>query len=110
MKVPPHLFETTVAFYRDVLQLTEISNHAPSIGFEFGTNNLWIDPTPGMSQAEVWLEIVTNDLDTASTRLAEAGIVRRDEIEPLPQGFQAFWISSPASIIHLVCKDTESWT
>lgn len=28
--------------------------------------------------------------------------------ESLPQGFQGFWISSPASIIRLVRKDTES--
>ncbi len=107
MKVPPHLFEATVKFYREILQLNELSTPAPSVGFEFGSNELWIDPVAGMSQAEIWLEIVTNDLEAAATLLAEAGVVRCDEIEPLPQGFQAFWISSPASIVHLVCKDTE---
>ncbi|MGH2617936.1 MAG: hypothetical protein ACRDJC_22130 [Thermomicrobiales bacterium] len=30
------------------------------------------------------------------------GVVRRDEIEPLPEGLEGFWISSPASIVHLV--------
>ncbi|MCU0570502.1 MAG: hypothetical protein MUF49_28505 [Oculatellaceae cyanobacterium Prado106] len=109
MKVPPHLYEATVCFYRDVLGFEEITNHAPSVGFKFGTNQLWIDCVPGLSQAETWLEILTNDLAIASEHLSTAGIVRRDEIEPLPQGFQAFWISSPASIIHLICKDTESW-
>jgi catechol 2,3-dioxygenase-like lactoylglutathione lyase family enzyme len=109
MKVPPHLFEATVQFYRDVLGLKEITNHAPSVGFEFGANNLWLDRVPGISQAEIWLEVVTNDIAAASEQLNAAGVVRCDEIEPLPEGFQAFWVSSPASIIHLVCKDAESW-
>ncbi len=110
MKVPPHLYEATIQFYREVLCLKEITKHAPSIGFEFGSNSLWIDRVPGMSQAEIWLEVVTNNFEAASALLAEAGVVRCDEIEPLPLGFQGFWVSSPASIIHLVCKDTKSWT
>lgn len=109
MKVPPHSYEATVQFYRDVLGLKEITKHAPSVGFEFGSNNLWIDKVPGMSQAEIWLEVVTNDISSASEHLKAAGVVRCDEIEPLPSGLQAFWISNPASIIHLVCKDTDSW-
>jgi len=109
MKVPPHLYEATVQFYRDVLGLKEITKHAPSVGFEFGSNNLWLDRVSGISQAETWLEVVTNDIEAAAEYLKTAGVVRCDEIEPLPQGFQAFWVSSPASIIHLVCKDSESW-
>ena len=109
MKVPPHLYEATVQFYRDVLGLKEITKHAPSVGFEFGSNNLWLDRVSGISQAETWFEVVTNDIEAAAEHLKAAGVVRCDEIEPLPQGFQAFWVSSPASIIHLVCKDSESW-
>jgi catechol 2,3-dioxygenase-like lactoylglutathione lyase family enzyme len=110
MKLPPHSYEASVHFYRDVLGLKEITKHSPSVVFEFGSNNLWLDRAPGISQAETWLEIVTNDISAASEHLQAAGVVRCDEIEPLPQGFQAFWISSPASIIHLVSKDTESWS
>lgn len=110
MKVPPHQYEATIQFYRDVLGLKEITKHAPSIGFEFGQNNLWIDSVSSISQAEIWLEVVTNDLEGASAQLEEAGVVRCDYIEPLPHGFQGFWVSSPASIIHLVCKDSESWS
>jgi hypothetical protein len=65
---------------------------------------------PGISQAEVWLEVVTNDIAAASRHLDAAAIVRRDEIEPLPAGFEALWVSSPASIIHLVCKEAASWS
>jgi catechol 2,3-dioxygenase-like lactoylglutathione lyase family enzyme len=109
MKVPPHMFDATVQFYRDVLGLKEITRHSPSIGFEFGSNNLWIDRVAGMSQTEIWLEVVTDSITAAAQLLEGAGVVRCDDIEPLPDGFQAFWISSPASIVHLVCKDTESW-
>lgn len=110
MKVSPHLYDVTVQFYRDVLGLREITKHAPAVGFEFGSNNLWIDRVAGISQAEIWLEVLTNDIAAAAEELKGAGVVRCDDIEPLPEGLQAFWISSPASIIHLVCKDTESWS
>ncbi|EKE67525.1 glyoxalase/bleomycin resistance/dioxygenase family protein [Gallaecimonas xiamenensis] len=109
MKVPPHLYEATVQFYRDVLGLKEITKHAPSVGFEFGANNLWIDRVLTISQAEVWLEVVTDNIEAASRDLEAAGVVRCDEIEPLGEGFQGFWVSSPASIVHLVCKDTQTW-
>ena len=109
MKLPPHVYEATIKFYREVLGLREITKHAPSVGFEFGASNLWLDRVPGISQAETWLEVVADDIAAASRHFEAAGVVRCDEIEPLPEGFQGFWISSPASIIHLVCKDSESW-
>ena len=63
-----------------------------------------------MSQAELWLEVVTDDSEAAAEHLNNAGIVRCDDIEPLPEGFAGFWISSPASVIHLVCSEGESWS
>jgi hypothetical protein len=105
MKVPPHLWEATVQFYRDVVGLTVVE-HAPtappSVGFEFGANHLWIDRVDGLSQAEIWLELNTPDIQAAASHIKTAGIVRRDEIEPLPEGLAGFWITSPASIIRLV--------
>ena len=108
MKVPPHRYEATIRFYRDALGLKEIEAHAPAAGFELGSNNLWIDCVPGMSQAQLWLQIVIDDVSAAADALQLASVVRCDDIEPLPSGFQAFWISSPAAIVHLVCKDSES--
>lgn|SRR5690554_6208426 len=108
LKVPPHLYDETVRFYRDVLNLPAVEDRKPSVVFEFGANQLWIDCMPGLSQAETWLEVVTNDADAAAKHLKSNDIVRRDEIEPLPEGFQAFWVSSPAQIIHLICQDDES--
>jgi hypothetical protein len=105
MKVPLHLYEATIQFYRDVIGLKVLPQHAPFMVFEFGANQLWIDNVPALSQAEVWLELATNDLEAAAKQLEAANVVRCDEIEPLPEGFQGFWIASPASIIHLVCND-----
>ncbi len=107
MKVPPHLWDATVAFYRDVLGLAVVE-HAPtvprSVCFAFGANRLWIDRVDAMSQAELWLELTTSDAPAAAAHLAAAGVARRDEIEPLPDGFAGFWVQNPASIIHIVAQ------
>lgn len=106
MKVPAHDFDSTVAFYRDILGLEQANVSSPdvneSIAFKFGDKNLWIDRVAGISQAELWLEIDTDDVDKASTYFAANSCIRRDEIEPLPEGFKGFWISSPCNIIHLI--------
>lgn len=106
IKVPVHEFEQTVAFYRDILGFEQTESSSPddfeSVTFKFGDKNLWVDKIAGISQAEIWLEVVTDDIETASTYLADKDCSRRDDIEPLPQGFKAFWLANPANIIHLV--------
>lgn len=110
MKVPPHQYEQTVRFYRDLLGMEQISGPTgEAVGFKFGSNNLWIDKVPGMSQAELWLEILTDDTTEAAKVLAAAGIVRCDEIEDLGKDLDGFWISNPAAIIHLVDAKDGSW-
>lgn len=102
MKVPPHQFDATVAFYRDVLALEVLPELDPNIGFAFGDKRLWIDSVPTLSQAEVWLEVVADDMQAAAAHLAAAGVVRCDAIEPLPPDVKGFWILSPSGIVHLV--------
>ncbi|WP_162654084.1 hypothetical protein [Lentilitoribacter sp. Alg239-R112] len=103
MKVPPHQYEATVAFYRDVLQLAELPNqNEESTVFKFGENNLWIDSVNTVSQAEIWLQVITNNSSAAENHLNNAGISRCDTIEPLGDEFDGYWISNPASIIHLI--------
>lgn len=109
VKVPPHAYEATVRFYRDVLGLKLLANHLPHIGFEFGGNQLWVDRVAGLSQAEIWLELATDDVQAASAHLKEAEVVRCDEIEPLPEGHEGFWISDPASIIFHVGSIRKQW-
>lgn len=110
IKVPPHQHDATVRFYRDVLKLEPVGGpQGDAVGFKFGANNLWIDKVPGMSQAELWLEIVTNDTKGAADILAKSGVARCDEIEPLGDQFDGYWISSPSAIIHLVDAKQGSW-
>jgi hypothetical protein len=109
VKVPPHVYEATVQFYRDVVGLPLIESRPPSIGFEFGDKNLWIDRVPGLSQAEIRLELITNDVLAASEHLKSANMCAAMKSSHCQRDSQAFSVSSPASIVHLVCKDTESW-
>ena len=109
IKVPPHQYEQTVSFYRDILGLQQINRSCPnsndSVTLRFGDKNLWIDRVPTLSQSEIWLEVQTDDIQQAAAHFDKANIVRRDEIEILPDGFSGFWISSPADIIHLVSEE-----
>ncbi|PBB65352.1 hypothetical protein CK228_28080 [Mesorhizobium sp. WSM4312] len=108
MKVPPHQYEATIAFYRDIVGLKPFTAKAPAVGFELGPNRLWIDEAPMLSQAEVWLELFTEDFFTAAAHFAEAGIVRCDAIEPLGEGFRGGWITNPASIVHML-REPDAW-
>ncbi|QUJ68675.1 hypothetical protein KDD30_06090 [Photobacterium sp. GJ3] len=106
MKIPTHEYAQTVSFYRDVLALPEIerAQESDTPRFQFGDKVLWLDNVPGISQAEIWLEIVTHDLHAAADYLQNNQVIRRDEIEALPEGFAAFWVANPANIIHLVSQ------
>ena len=108
MKVPPHQYQPTIAFYRDVVGLKPIDDHPPAVGFELGPNRLWIDEVPAMSQAEVWLELFTEDFDSAAQHLEKAGVTRCDPIEPLGEGFRGGWFMNPANIVHMV-REPDAW-
>jgi len=102
LKLPPSVFDDTLTFYRDTLRLPILKEHSPSQVFQFGQSLLWLDRVESLSQAEVWLQIVTNDTAAAREHLAQASVTRCDEIEELPEGFDGFWVLSPSSIVHLI--------
>jgi len=108
MKVPVHEYEKTISFYKDILGFEKVGSPLPdsfeSVAFRFGDKNLWIDKIEGISQAEIWLEVVTDDIETAAKYCEENHCVRRDEVEQLPVGLRGFWISNPANIIHLITE------
>lgn len=68
------------------------------LGFEFGSNRLWTARVESMCRAELCPELAASDVLEAAKRLAKSGVTRRDEIEPLPEDYEGFWISSPAPI------------
>ncbi len=109
MKIPPAQFQRTVAFYRDLLGFEELprtagesGQNSESVALAFGDKTLWLDCVPQVSQAEIWLEVLTDDAEEAARVLALGDCQRCDEIEALPPGFEGFWVSNPANIIHLV--------
>lgn len=106
IKVPAHEFDRMVEFYKIIIGLKQKDTNSrddfDSIAFEFGDKNLWVDKISELSQAEVWLEIESDNAADAKSYLEEQGCVIRNEIEPLPSGFNGFWLSSPSNIIHLV--------
>ena len=107
MKVPPHQYQPVLNFYRDVVGLKEIGNEGTR-GFELGPIRLWIDESPGMSQAELWLELFTPDFGQAAEHLRQAGVTRCDTIEPLGESFRGGWILNPAGIVHMV-REPDTW-
>jgi hypothetical protein len=112
IKVPAHEYEDTVVFYRDILGFEQIpassSENIAGTIFRFGDKNLWVDKIPGISQAEIWLEVITDELDMAAEYLHDKHCNRTDEIEPLPDNVKGFLASSPSSIIHLI-NQADPW-
>lgn len=104
LKMPPGEYDGLVAFYRDILGFEVIATRPDSTVFRFGEKRLWVDRVPTLSQGEVWLEVQAEDVRAAATWFGARGIARRDEIEPLPDGFDGFWIAAPAGMIHLVSR------
>ncbi|NEE01095.1 VOC family protein [Phytoactinopolyspora halotolerans] len=110
MKIPRVHFESTVAFYRDVLGLPteDVSGSDVATGVSrsyrcaFGPSTLWLDEVETYSQTDVWLQLNTDDIDAAMEHLKAAGVPARDELEPLPDPSSAHWIANPAGVVHLV--------
>jgi len=96
MKVPPARYEQTVRFYREVLGLEALPDNDGQVGFHFSGMRLWIDKTPGLTRAELWLEVCCENLAATAGYLAGAGIERCDEVGELPAGFRGFWVRNPA--------------
>ncbi|MBV8043567.1 hypothetical protein [Pluralibacter sp.] len=108
IKVPTHQYQQTIDFYRHTIGLDEITDKPPATGFVLGPNRLWIDEAPGLSQAEVWLELFTTNFKLAEKHIEERGVVRCDSVELLPEGFQGGWIMNPCNIVHML-REPEAW-
>ena len=102
MKVPPQKLDAVVKFYRDVIGL-QVSRSESGWMVEFGAATLWLDPSD-RHVSEIWLELVTDDLENAEQRLRQAGVQPDETIESLPSGYPGFWISNPIGCVHLVSK------
>jgi catechol 2,3-dioxygenase-like lactoylglutathione lyase family enzyme len=104
IKVPEYKFEDTVRFYGEILGLEQLEGTEASVCFRFGPNKLWIDRMHNYSRSDVWLEMLTDDVERARDYLNHRKGPRQDEIKNLPGDLDGFWISDPAGTIHLVEK------
>lgn len=105
IKVPSDQYDATVRFYTEILGLSELPGGAEgNVVLDFDGKRLWIDRVATLSQAEIWLEVSSSSKDEAEEYLSALGVVRCDEIEPLPSELNSFWIKSPSSIVHLVSQ------
>ena len=107
IKCPYHIYDQTIAFYRDTLGLPLLEEETEGCIFQFGPVRLWVDRVPNLSHADVWLELETNDTEAAASFLKVHGITRRDEVEQLREDFNGFFISAPNGVIHLVVGPEE---
>lgn len=77
INVPAHRWNEMVAFHLDRIGLARLRDSPDSIAVAFGEIGLWLDRVPQQIQADVWLELITDDPDAALARL---GRPQRDEL------------------------------
>lgn len=109
MKLPKGQFEEVVAFYRDVLGMDVVEETgdiadgvAQSMSVRFGPVTLWLDRVDNYARSDLWLEVITDDVESAARHLRENGVGTQDELEPLPADLSGHWITNPAGVTHLV--------
>lgn len=108
IKLPARVYDQTVTFYRDTIGLKVLKSDEASTIFDYGAIRLHLDREPQRTQPEVWFEIEAEDTVAAADKLEGAHVPICNEVEPLPIGFDGFWIASPAGTIHLVAgRDSE---
>ena len=75
MKIPSEKYQETVAFYRDILlfDVEEVDVHYPPVlethRLCFGANILWLDRVKDLTVSEIWLELATRDINSATNYL-----------------------------------------
>ncbi|WDF70275.1 glyoxalase [Sphingobacterium oryzagri] len=106
MKIPPEKYEETVAFYRDILLLDveEVAIDHPGVTsthrLTFGASTLWLDCVPDAQDAQIWLEVLTPDVERATRYLETNGIHPQDELEEISPSMH--WIKDPAGNVLLL--------
>lgn len=103
IKIPKNKYESTVAFYRDILKLDveerPINNPTVSRTHEvkFGNNIIWLDCVDNYTHSETWLQLTVPNVEQATKYLQSQGVETCDEIEQLPENMH--WITDPAGTV-----------
>lgn len=108
IKIPKSKYEQSVSFYRDILKLevTEKPITNPTVSrtheVKFGPNIVWLDCVDNYTHSEVWLELRTTDVNSATDYLRTNGINTCDELEEIPT--DTHWIMDPAGTVFILDK------
>lgn len=103
IKIPKNKYESTVAFYKDILKLDveekPINNPTVSRTHEvkFGNNIIWLDCVDNYTHSETWLQLTVPNVEQATKYLQSKGVETCDEIEQLPENMH--WITDPAGTV-----------
>lgn len=106
VKIPKAQYDATVAFYRDTLKLDVVEKPIdnPTVSrtheVKFGSNVMWLDCVDNYTHSETWLELRTNDVDTAVAHLKANGTATQDELEQIPENMH--WITDPAGTVFIL--------
>ena len=106
LRVPDRLFDQAIEFYCKTLGLEAQLVDSDTGKVQYGPSVLWLDRCKEVDRCEVRLEIRTPDTTSARTHLQEAG-VQLFNSEPLPEGYNGFWIRSPLGNVVLVSAASE---
>jgi hypothetical protein len=111
IKIPKSKYEQTVRFYRDILKLDveEKPIDLPTVSrthkVRFGPNTVWLDCVDNYTHSETWLELITDDVATATDYLQTNGVRTCDELEKIPEDMH--WIQDPAGTVFIVARSSE---
>ena len=70
---------------------------------KFGNNIVWLDCVDNYAHSEVWLELKTPDVASATQYLRTKGIDPCDELEQIPEDMH--WIMDPAGTVFILSKE-----
>lgn len=110
IKIPRHIYEKTVAFYRETLGLEVVEKplENPTVSrthrVKFGHNIVWLDCVDNYTHPETWLELKTTDVKQATKYLESKGVEPRDTLEKIPDNMH--WIMDPAGTVFIL-NETE---
>ncbi|HSJ67056.1 MAG TPA: VOC family protein [Anditalea sp.] len=109
LKIPKHVYEQTISFYRDVLGFElskEESDFFPECySCQYGQIKLWFDRLDSYAQTDVWMDLETDDIASAREYLKSHRVPFRNELEKLPPDYKADWISNPAGVVMLLKEE-----
>eukprot|EP00755_Sulcionema_specki_P030223 Sspe_Gene.93873::Locus_66370_Transcript_1_1_Confidence_1.000_Length_540::g.93873::m.93873 len=105
VRCPTHKYDSTLAFYRDILALSVCHTSKASCEFEWGNNStLCIHSVPCLTHVQMWLELLVDDVSAARAYFeSKKRVSFRKEVDSIA-GLtpDEFCISAQNDLIHII--------